>query len=302
MSSKLTFDERLEKKISAKTARDELNNEFLTNRQYKLDLFETSAELFKPITQSNEPIKKGIEEIKKGVAKSPLQKIIDDALENQNDRTFGLFSVGEEKAYKFGFTIHALGEFTYFENSPDNFIQDYVIRVNEEGIVVRVKNRLLPEWIEEKFEVTKNLMTLLTRNELIKDDPAAKKQYMQIIDFTLKDALNYMRTTFNQSLLNDVKSNVKFMNWIAPNYNIPTRKSERIKSENKVRSGKGTRSIILSPFADENKRRLYVILASKEAGNNSGLEEFTAILDLLMKNKNIDMKDYKRLFKRFISK
>ncbi len=71
---------------------------------------------------------------------------------------------------------------------------------------MRVKDRLLPEWIEEKFEVTKNLMNLLTRNELIKDDPAAEKQYLQIIYFTVKDALNYIRTTFNQSLLNDVKN------------------------------------------------------------------------------------------------
>jgi hypothetical protein len=28
--------------------------------------------------------------------------------------------------------------------------------------------RLLPEWIEEKFNVTKNLMPLLTRHELFK--------------------------------------------------------------------------------------------------------------------------------------
>jgi uncharacterized coiled-coil DUF342 family protein len=100
MSSKLRFDERLERKISAKTARDELNNEFLTSRQYKLDLFETSAKLFKPITQSNEPIKN--QEIKKGFAKTPSQQIIDDAFANQNDWTFGQLSAREEKPYKFG--------------------------------------------------------------------------------------------------------------------------------------------------------------------------------------------------------
>ncbi len=105
-----------------------------------------------------------------------------------------------------------------------------------------------------------------------------------------------MRTTFKQSQLNDVKSNVKFLNWIATNYIIPTRKSERLKT------GNGTRSIILSPFAEENKKRLYILLASKEAENNSGLKEFTAILDHLMKNKYINMKDYKILFMRFTSK
>ena len=197
-----------------------------------------------------------------------------------------------------------LGEYEYFTDSPYNYITDYSIHVDENGIVVEKTVKDIPEIQKQKFEISKSLLTLLTRNQIINNEPEIKKQYLKIISLTIADALHFIKNEFssklNESVFNDIKSNVKFMNWIAPSYNIPTRKSVRIK-----KTGKGCKvpqtPIILSPFANENKKRLYLILTSKEAGNNSGLEEFTAILDQLLKNEEIKLKDYKGLLKRFNS-
>ena len=55
--------------------------------------------------------------------------------------------------------------------------------------------------------------------------------------------------------------------------------------------------IIISPNAEERFRKLDVLLRSKKAGNNVGLDEFTAILDSLLDEKKIDKKGYSRFIR-----
>ena len=84
----------------------------------------------------------------------------------------------------------------------------------------------------------------------------------------------------------------------------PTRKQESNPSSSK--SGDGiakVKVIVIAPDAEDRFKRLHVILGSREAGNNANtLDEYTSILDSLLKDGKIDKKGYKKFLKIFNKK
>ena len=91
--------------------------------------------------------------------------------------------------------------------------------------------------------------------------------------------------------------NKKFSNWIAGLYGI--KKNVRVQKaldETVVGKGMNTESciIMISPNADANVKRLQVLLGSKKAGNNAkSFNEYSAILDNLLRMKKINTRMYK---------
>ena len=76
---------------------------------------------------------------------------------------------------------------------------------------------------------------------------------------------------------------------------VPKKDGDGLKEKKKkVRPPK---YIIISPNSEERFQRLNVLLGSKKAGNNVGLDEFNSILDSLLKDEKIKKKDCSRFMK-----
>jgi len=124
---------------------------------------------------------------------------------------------------------------------------------------------------------------------------------------------------------------VKFKNWIAPHYKIDMNKVQKYmdeitnevtrneEQEDKITAetekqfgsvtkrhmptqGKGIHSkhskyIVISPHVKDRMNKIKVLLGSRRSGNNVGLEEYTAILDSLLKDNRIDKVRYQSFMK-----
>ena len=161
---------------------------------------------------------------------------------------------------------------------------------------------------QREYRLTENLMRYLTIDVEDIQDENAKKEYLEMIKYAIGPELNKIKSAGKSQnrklILNEFRNNRKFEKLIAPIFGI---KSLSYDDRLKPADGLGyTRTIVLPPNANAQMKRLMVLLGTKQSlgknvdeNVNIGLEEFTALLDQLLKTQKINKLTYKTLLQKY---
>lgn len=254
----------LQKLAQAETSLRNSINRFHEGRQA---FIEQSTRLFAPVTEKLDAETKAVEKVEVAVqetAAAPEEKLIREWLGKVNDPVFGLQADGEG-GYVMGLT-------SLLEHyAPGITPSRYQIQLAQDGIRVKDTNVVNPVTRENLHALTRNARPL---------SRAARTVFLQLVDLTIGPdfiALDAAGTA-DPRLREALDNSVKF--------------SELIKQRYRVGSG------CQAPL-----ERLAVLLGAAKAGNmRSNLQEFTGILDELLRDGQLNKVAYKELTRRFLSK
>lgn len=242
-------------------------NQFHEGRQA---FIEQSTRLFAPVTDKLDAETKAVQKVQEAVQEAdaaPEEKLIREWLGKVNDPVFGLQTDGEGG--------YVLGLTSLLEHyAPGITPTRYQIQLDQDGIRVKGTNAVYP--------ITKQNLHALTRNArpLTK---AARDVFLRLVDLTLGPDLVALAEeaaagTADPRLSQAMDNCVKF--------------TELIKQRYIVGSG-----------CEGPSERLAVLLGAAKAGNmQSNLQEFTGILDGLLREGVLNKGAYKEMMRRFLSK
>ena len=327
----ISFDKQQKLLKEAYESENSFRNTVATKFINRLKFTAATTSLFKPITETQKETTKTIAEAE-NLAKQELQKKLDEQIKNigkaieynQNasdnlavineanktkymvnhyltkenrDNLFGIveFHYGE---YKFG-CVEELNNFGYLENGMSHVIEfDYEIKK------ILVKREYTSVLIE--YNLTDNIMRYLASDVSDIGDENSKREYLAIVHHAIVSELKVIArgggSQRRREILEIFRSNRKFIDLIAPVYGI---KSVSYKDRYTPGDRLGhTRPRVVSSSPNEQYKRLMVLLGTKKSlgekdNYNIGLEEFTAILDELLKAKEIDKMTYKTFLLKY---
>ena len=159
-----------------------------------------------------------------------------------------------------------------------------------------------------EYQLTENLMRYLTIDVEDIQDENAKKEYLEMIKYAIGPELNKIKLAGKAQnrklILNIFRINRKFEKLIAPMFGIKS-----LSYDDRLKPGDSlgyTRTIVLPPNSNAQMKRLMVLLGTKQSlgknvdeNANIGLEEFTALLDQLLKSQRINKITYKTLLQKY---
>ena len=157
------------------------------------------------------------------------------------------------------------------------------------------------------YKLTENVLRLLTLNITEVGDLNAVDIYKRIVYFALGPELikikNAGKAISRKEILSVFRNDQKFIKLIAPYIGIGI-KPLSFNDKNTNGDGLGhTRIIVIPPNPNDQIKRLLVLLGTKNSlgkdSYNIGLEEFTAILDELLKTKQINKLTYKTFLLKY---
>lgn len=254
-------------------------NRYQEGRQAFID---QSARLFAPVTQKQEAatqeLKESVQQVQTAVqdAAAPEVKLIRDWLSKVNDPVFGLQSDGEG-----GYVLGLSRLLPLYTNITPN---DYQILLDQDGIHLKGTS--------VRYPLSKENLHALTRNAK-PVNKAAKDTFLRLVDLTL--GVDFIALSglpdLNQRMMNLLQESVKYRDLV----------SRRYLADHDVSWSTG--SGCLSPDSPHPLQRLAVLLGAAKAGNmQSNLQEFTGILDVLLRDGQLNKDTYKEMTRRFLSK
>ena len=224
-----------------------------------------------------------------------------EAIENSSEDPFSLW-IYEDGTIKFGLIsdisdiYYANGkDLLYFENDHKFEFRSYAPHETDGRF-----KEVLQEIVCHKTgtdpltkPLTRNLLGFLTQDITDNNGAQAKSDYIEILHFAIGKEMDNIFTKKSGKSRNDLMVNFrkykKFQNFIAKEFRM---------------KGRGYRElakypIIISSNADENIKRLQVLLGSIKAGGVTKKEvtpEYTGILDELYNSRKINKETYKRFY------
>ena len=161
----------------------------------------------------------------------------------------------------------------------------------------RTKDKIVIKDIS--FPATKELMIALTKDIGIDFDKNALEQYRLILGVFLKPELD--EHIFKIPKGRPSNNHINFINSIEEKLNTIRKFNEFLKDMIKIRLGNkdiALQPIVIPPNADEQLKRIFVLLGSLKCGNSNEniLAVFTALLDQLYNNNKISQSLYKTLY------
>ena len=285
-------------------AQSRLNNEINQIHESKQQMVEDSTLLFQPLTkqseQSAQDVLKAVEGIGRAVA-SPEEAIIKSALEKVNDPVFGIEKRGDNYVFKLVSQVEQI--------TPNvNFSYD-ALTVSPDGVTIAGTTI--------HHDVTKQLMHVLTRNAQPLN-AYVKKAFMELVDLSIGVLLVELSSpTRNAHLDALLHKSVKFESIIAKRYKFEALQQaddseeeaeqtnedgyETPTDENETPAQLTGEGLAHMRPAQHDLARLSVLMGAADAGNvQSGLREFTSILDKFKRHGQVNKRAYKLALRRFL--
>ena len=223
------------------------------------------------------------------------QQKISNALSRENMDSFCLTKIGDRVCFNLFFNIQE-------QTSSDFCDRNHIIDNNHEFIFKDNMITAKVAKIVRSWSISTELLKLLTETNLSIKDMKAIEDYAKIVDFCIG---NLIRSVKRQSDISGTEEDREKRKEILTI--LDQSEKFRLVIRPNIRGGEGIKSYIKPPKIivvpndqSEQYDRLSVILGSRTAGSTAdSFNEFTAILDVLLKNGKIPIKIYRTFLKRY---